>query len=1397
MRQSATEVAAKAAAQVNEINAKVAVVATSTTTIPTNAAETVTPHNNESSAPDLAVSPQTATPTASKEATAAAFSSPSSASLTKSPHDETTTTTPTAAAAATEKKELLELLQKMNKKVKALTMIRQQLTDQVESVSAEKRSLETLVAEEILNGVSVQLDQAIVPQLQAAWRQQDEQNSLALQQLQKEFQILQQQQQSQPPHKNGDSANWEAEKQELVQKHETQLALLQEEMAAAVAPAQESKNMTPSVAPAVDNNSEVQRIKEAAAAQLQEFKKKVAVARNAEIAKVKADAGEAAKTILEVKLTEQKEAFQKQLADASQLNAAALSALSSQVASLHSQLESSRLETEASHAKEMERVSLETAQTIEGLRQQHATATQQLQSERQSMQATIAKEAQIEVESLRKEKDTVKAAMETAVAALQSQLAASQAAVLELQKNATKVESNATTELIAAKDVEIANLKLEARTAQEIQRNELLEKFANEKEEVRLDFQEKWKDATAKNQAAAATQLQNAVQQVTMEHAEKMDQMQKDWETSKNVETANARGELESAVQQAVKVGESKLAFKEKEIQSQLDKAIEELTGQLTERNVQVQTLQTREQSLQVELNEVKALLASFRDGSDSSTKAMDEALATQRSSYEAIIETQKKQHDLAFQTTASDIESLQLSRDEALFNIIDLQNEREKDKSMNEESIKTAENLTKELASLESKNSSLEVSLLELSKRSSDSLLASEKQLEEMRLSAKCKDEVTLAEHTELVEGLRTAYTISEVAREKADSTLVSVQRELLDAKKVIENSGESAVEHWEKEFESRLKTVEEKNNAEREKLQRDHEAMIQTIRENVNVANVELVTRLEEEKINLSAQLDAANQSLNDEKSTMRKAMETHVDKMTSQFKEKMEALRTKATEETSAMQASVDDKDAKMMQLLERLKALTASSTKLRDENNQVKLKLDAEVNTQKDIRSQLTAMKKQLDDTVANSSSTVSSLLKQQELIEKEKTALENDKKMLQVDLQSKTNKVEELSGKLQALSGNLNALTQDQKFKDGQLEQASKQEAKLQASEAEVTELRGQINKLKLEMTRNSALVEKLQAEKEANERNHGQRTALVGLLETQLSDMNDKLADVNAKLEASLYDLSQKAEEIQIDNEKINKLEQELVEAKRATTRTAESLAAAQKGADTKSSKQVELLQKELQTTKQQMARKSAAAQQLLQQRESECAELRKTNKVLQHEVDKGSFSDRRIFELAAKQSDRESFQVSEINVRDNIIDRLKEALLDRDGDLASAEKHAHEVESQIEELFRIRRREDINIDYLKSIVVQYLSLPSGSTERAQLLPVLATLLQFDEGDYKTIQEGKSKVSWWDGSVIPKLIFPPGASSSGTPIPATSGSAEVSVTSTATSASGKRTSLEF
>mmetsp|Transcript_10511 Transcript_10511/g.11257 ORF Transcript_10511/g.11257 Transcript_10511/m.11257 type:complete len:327 (+) Transcript_10511:2097-3077(+) len=262
---------------------------------------------------------------------------------------------------------------------------------------------------------------------------------------------------------------------------------------------------------------------------------------------------------------------------------------------------------------------------------------------------------------------------------------------------------------------------------------------------------------------------------------------------------------------------------------------------------------------------------------------------------------------------------------------------------------------------------------------------------------------------------------------------------------------------------------------------------------------------------------------------------------------------------------------------------------------------------------------------------------------------------------------------------------------------------------------------------------------------------------MMGMLESQLSEVNGKNANTNAKLEAALYDLSQKDEIVDSKEEKLKELQALLVKTQQEKRTALDNLARVEKGAAKKNSIQLENIQRNYQQLQQSSARKSSAAQNMIQEKEAECTSLRAGNKKLQQEVDKGSLSDRKIFELAAMQSNRDTTKVLDIEARDKALARLNHTLTERDGKLAVAEKRNSEYEAQIKELGRIRRREDVNTDYLKSIVVQFLSKAPGTSERNSLLPVLATLLQFDDNDYSMIEQGKSKISFW-GSVEPVAI---------------------------------------
>ena len=283
---------------------------------------------------------------------------------------------------------------------------------------------------------------------------------------------------------------------------------------------------------------------------------------------------------------------------------------------------------------------------------------------------------------------------------------------------------------------------------------------------------------------------------------------------------------------------------------------------------------------------------------------------------------------------------------------------------------------------------------------------------------------------------------------------------------------------------------------------------------------------------------------------------------------------------------------------------------------------------------------------------------------------------------------------------------------------------------------------------------------KLKQEQDSNQLKHGQRTALVGMLEEQVANLNDTLSEANAKLEARNYDLSQKDEEIEAVRRQLETAQNSM---KDSESKAAEIAAAAAQNTDRDSqqkAKMIKSLKAQVDNLQSQMKKKSVAAQKMIKERESECVELRKTNKYLQSEVDKGSLSDRRIFELAAQQSNRETAAVAEIEIRNKLIQSLTQKLEEGDGNLANAEHTVLKKEDQVEELARVHRREGVNMDYLKSIVVQYLAKPPGSSERTALLPVLATLLQFDADDYRAIEEGKQKVDWW-GMVLPTYITSP------------------------------------
>jgi chromosome segregation ATPase len=398
-----------------------------------------------------------------------------------------------------------------------------------------------------------------------------------------------------------------------------------------------------------------------------------------------------------------------------------------------------------------------------------------------------------------------------------------------------------------------------------------------------------------------------------------------------------------------------------------------------------------------------------------------------------------------------------------------------------------------------------------------------------------------------------------------------------------------------------------------------------------------------------------------------------------------------------------------------------------------------------------------LKKELEDSITASSATASSLLEHQDRLEKEKDQLNSELVDMRKTMSSMKNGYDELQIKFRSLSTSVDTLTSEKQEYESRQEQLNKQLTKLTMAESELTIVRDELNRWKLEHAKTSGMLNRLQTEKDASERKHGQSTALVGMLESQLAETSEKLSLSQARLEETLYIVGQKDDEIRSLRVNLEKLEENLSQLQSSRQAASDTANQTFDRELTKKSKLIEVLQKEVQSLQQQMTKRSSAAQKFIQEREAECQELKKRNKALQDEIDNGSLSDRRIFELAAQQSTRDIRATNEIEVREKMLQKITDQLADRDTELANAELSIRQRQVEMETLCRKQRRDDVNTDYLKSVFVQYLSKPPGSSERSSILPILATLLQFDDNDYKIIEEGKNKISWL-GQVMPTFI---------------------------------------
>ena len=152
-------------------------------------------------------------------------------------------------------------------------------------------------------------------------------------------------------------------------------------------------------------------------------------------------------------------------------------------------------------------------------------------------------------------------------------------------------------------------------------------------------------------------------------------------------------------------------------------------------------------------------------------------------------------------------------------------------------------------------------------------------------------------------------------------------------------------------------------------------------------------------------------------------------------------------------------------------------------------------------------------------------------------------------------------------------------------------------------------------------------------------------------------------------------------------------------------------------------------------------AKKSALARTLMSEKEEEARVLSSKVNELQTEINSGAPSERRIFELASIQAKREATHNRYSDTREVAFQQLQNTLAHKDLDLACAQQSYSDLVNEVVELRRTTRRESVNMDYLKNIVVQYMSFPPQSPEKVSLVPVIAMLLQFSPKEMSDIEK--------------------------------------------------------
>jgi len=142
-------------------------------------------------------------------------------------------------------------------------------------------------------------------------------------------------------------------------------------------------------------------------------------------------------------------------------------------------------------------------------------------------------------------------------------------------------------------------------------------------------------------------------------------------------------------------------------------------------------------------------------------------------------------------------------------------------------------------------------------------------------------------------------------------------------------------------------------------------------------------------------------------------------------------------------------------------------------------------------------------------------------------------------------------------------------------------------------------------------------------------------------------------------------------------------------------------------------------------------------ARKVMDDKDREIKSLLDKTKELQEQISSGRPMEKKIFDIAERQASNDRLRVHAEAEAAKMEHQLKE----KDERLAKFRQGEASLKAQIRDLQSKSHRGEVDMEYVKNVVVKYMGMHHNSIGQEQLVPLIANLLEFTPDDIRAVRE--------------------------------------------------------